>query len=66
MTDGMPRYSAAMQEPVSFGVQSPQPPLPEMTAWMPYSFSFFWNSSFSGRMTPGAGPGPAAPISLRR
>jgi hypothetical protein len=47
MTDGMPRYSAAMQDPVSFGVQSPQPPLPEMTAWMPYSFSFFWNSSFS-------------------
>ena len=39
MTDGMPMYSAAMQEPVSLGVQMPHPPLPEMTASTPYSIN---------------------------
>jgi hypothetical protein len=35
----MPSTSAAMQEPVSFGVQSPHPPLPETTASTLKSFS---------------------------
>ena len=55
MTDGMPSISAAMQEPVSFGVQSPHPPLPEMTASTFISLSLRWNSSFSRRTTPGRG-----------
>ena len=66
ITDGIPRYSAAMQEPVSLGVQRPQPPLPEMTASTPISLSFAWNSSFALRVMPGAGYGPAMPISSKR
>ena len=64
ITDGMPSTSAAMHDPVSFGVQSPHPPLPEMTASILNSFSLRWNSSFSRRTTPGRGYGPAEPISL--
>lgn len=48
------------------GVQSPQPPLPEMTASTLNSFSFRWNSSFSRRTTPGRGYAPAEPISFSR
>ena len=66
ITDGMPSASAAMQEPVSFGVQSPHPPFPDTTASTLNSFSLRWNSSFSRRTTPGRGQGPAEPISLRR
>ena len=55
ITDGMPSTSAAMHEPVSFGVQSPHPPLPEMTASILNSLSLRWNSSFSRRTTPGRG-----------
>ena len=65
MTDGMPRSSAAMHEPVSFGVQSPHPPFPEITASTCIWRSFAWNSSLAFLVTPGAGYGPAKPISSR-
>ena len=64
ITDGIPSTSAAIHEPVSFGVQSPHPPLPETTASTLNSFSLRWNSSFALRTTPGRGYGPAEPISL--
>ena len=66
ITDGIPSTSAAMHDPVSFGVQSPHPPLPATTASTLNSFSRAWNSSFSRRTTPGRGYGPAEPISFSR
>ncbi len=66
ITDGIPSTSAAMHEPVSFGVHSPHPPLPETTASTPDSRSRRWKASFSRRTTPGRGYGPAEPISSSR
>ena len=54
-----------MHEPISLGVQRPQPPLPEITASTLNSRSLRMKSSFSLRTTPGPGHGPAEPISLR-
>ena len=64
ITDGIPNASAAMHDPVSLGVHSPHPPLPDTTASTPSARSRRWNSSFSRRTTPGRGYGPADPISF--
>lgn len=41
VTDGIPIYSAAIEEPHSFTVQSPQAQLPEIIASTLLSFSAF-------------------------
>jgi len=55
ITDGIPSASAAMHDPVSLGVHSPHPPLPDTTASTPSARRRRWNSSFSRRTTPGRG-----------
>ena len=64
VTAGMPIASAAMLDPVSFGVQRPQPPLPEMTASMSSSFNLDLRSSTERLVMPGPGNTPADPISF--